>query len=256
MKMRMNPTRILSLVLCVIMLASVAVIGTIADDTLTVKLGTVELDTETETAVDGYYTVSVPVEITSNPGIVSVKFTVTLDNADVLYNGNDRTDAAVLKETSANNFTPSVDNVDCTKPVVVYVVDPVVANDTATGKLVTLSYKIPESIEASEINLEVSGIEALDTGSNKLTNNSSVNGKIKLGSTVLYGDVNGDGVVNSLDLDNFVKYMGKVKGYETFANGAAADLNSDGVINSLDLDVFVKHIGKVKGYEKLPYVKP
>ncbi len=256
MKMRMNPTRILSLVLCVIMLASVAVIGTNADDTLTVKLGTVELDTETETAVDGYYIVSVPVEITSNPGIVSVKFTVTLDNADVLYNGNDRTDAAVLKETSANNFTPSVDNVDCTKPVVVYVVDPVVANDTATGKLVTLSYKIPESIEASEINLEVSGIEALDTDSNKLTNNSSVNGKIKLGSTVLYGDVNGDGVIKMNDYAVLRRYLTGVTGYETLPNPAAADLNGDGVIKMSDLAVLRRHLGGAVGYEKLPYVKP
>jgi hypothetical protein len=54
-----------------------------------------------------------------------------------------------------------------------------------------------------------------------------------LGSSLVLGDVNGDGVVNGLDVDPFVEVL--LSGpYD-----AAADMNQDEVVNGLDVDPFV-----------------
>ncbi len=56
---------------------------------------------------------------------------------------------------------------------------------------------------------------------------------IRLRTLLLFGDVNGDGAVNGLDVDPFVDILlrGPYK--------AEADMNRDRVLNGLDVDLFV-----------------
>jgi hypothetical protein len=61
---------------------------------------------------------------------------------------------------------------------------------------------------------------------------------------IMLGDVNGDGVVNGLDVDPFV---------DVLLNGpyqAEADMNEDQVVNGLDVDPFVVAI--VGGVQQIP----
>jgi len=53
------------------------------------------------------------------------------------------------------------------------------------------------------------------------------------------GDLNGDGVVNALDLTLFKQRFGTAD--------LAADLNGDGIVNALDLAIFKKLFGKTRG---------
>jgi len=59
---------------------------------------------------------------------------------------------------------------------------------------------------------------------------------------VLQGDVNGDGVVNAVDLSGVRNSYGKSAGQVGF--DARADLNVDGVVNSVDVSVIRTNYGK------------
>ncbi len=57
------------------------------------------------------------------------------------------------------------------------------------------------------------------------------------GETILLGDVNGDSVVNGLDVDPFVDVL--LTGTDDNATRIRADMNVDGEVNGLDVDPFV-----------------
>ncbi len=58
--------------------------------------------------------------------------------------------------------------------------------------------------------------------------------------TVIYGDVNGDGTISTVDLVIMAQY---IAGWSiTLQNENAADVNNDGVINVLDLVILSQHI--------------
>ena len=71
----------------------------------------------------------------------------------------------------------------------------------------------------------------------------SSNGNTKVVEIVIYGDINGDGVINTLDLLNVKKSILKQFNL-TGAYKQAADVNKDGTINTLDLLYVKKHILK------------
>ena len=52
-------------------------------------------------------------------------------------------------------------------------------------------------------------------------------------AAALVGDINGDGVVNVLDLSVLLTDWG--------TNNASADLNHDGAVNTLDLSILLAH---------------
>ena len=66
---------------------------------------------------------------------------------------------------------------------------------------------------------------------------------------ILYGDVNGDGRVNALDMAYLARHFAGWAGYETV--GPGADVNGDGRINALDLAYLARHFAGWAGYEKL-----
>ena len=79
---------------------------------------------------------------------------------------------------------------------------------------------------------DISGVIDLANGPQDLTVIGAEESD-NLGFVVAAGDVNGDGVVNGLDIDPFV---------DVLLNGpyqAEADMNGDGIVNGLDVDLFV-----------------
>ncbi len=72
---------------------------------------------------------------------------------------------------------------------------------------------------------------------------------------VVTGDVNGDGVANSLDSIAIKAHKNEVRGQELAgANLEAADINDDGKVNVTDAKLLLYHRAEVKGYD-LNYAK-
>ena len=63
--------------------------------------------------------------------------------------------------------------------------------------------------------------------------------------TVIYGDINGDGKINTVDLAMLRKYLANrnpATGESSVSVGAGADVNGDGKINTVDLAMLRKHL--------------
>ena len=70
----------------------------------------------------------------------------------------------------------------------------------------------------------------------------------------MYGDVNGDGKVNSLDRLVLSRWIAKWPDY--IANGIdtrAADLNRDGRVNGKDRLILTRYLAKWPDYTVLPH---
>ncbi len=70
---------------------------------------------------------------------------------------------------------------------------------------------------------------------------------------ILYGDVNGNGSVNALDVRDLKRHLASWEGYEAdVLNMAAADVNGNGSANALDVRDIKRHLASWEGYETLP----
>jgi len=77
--------------------------------------------------------------------------------------------------------------------------------------------------------------------------NFEVFGKPGSASTFLYGDVNGDGVVNILDSAYLARHLAGWEGYEIV--GPGADVDGNGNINILDSAYLARHLAGWENYE-------
>ena len=79
------------------------------------------------------------------------------------------------------------------------------------------------------------------------------NGHLLVYQVVVKGDVNGDGIANSLDSNIIKAYRNDVVKLEG-AEKAAADINGDGNVNITDSKLLLYHRAEVKNYN-LDYKK-
>lgn len=72
----------------------------------------------------------------------------------------------------------------------------------------------------------------------------------------LYGDANGDGRSNAMDLAFIQRYLAGWMGYdESKVNISMSDVNGDEVLNPMDAAILARHIANWSGYETLPFIK-
>lgn len=65
----------------------------------------------------------------------------------------------------------------------------------------------------------------------------------KVYTAYVMGDINGDGLLDQLDMSYIVKHIIGAKGYNLIGNSLiCADLNNDGVINQIDLKQYINYI--------------
>ncbi len=75
-------------------------------------------------------------------------------------------------------------------------------------------------------------------------------------TTVLYGDVNGDGQIKNNDLSTLARHIAEWPDYPlSIINQANADVTADGQIKNGDLSALARHIAEWPDYLTLPYVK-
>ncbi|MBQ4137282.1 MAG: hypothetical protein IJD67_04140, partial [Clostridia bacterium] len=107
--------RAIATLLCLVMLIGMIPVYVAADSDYVVEAGTVTLDTTTTEAVDGYYTVNVPINVTTNTGLIWIDFDVNYDTKlDLVdwtegevfpFDQDDMDEGIVDYEMSANNMT-------------------------------------------------------------------------------------------------------------------------------------------------------
>ena len=192
-------------------------------------------------------TVNVTISLKNNPGLASAKLLVEFDT-------NVLTLVGVKDEGKLG--------VQVHKPEFVSPYLLTWANDTATqnfvydGVVVTLTFQIKEDAPVGEYPITVSydydNYDIMDCNMNKV-NFAVVNGSVEV-MDVLLGDVNLDGIVNTLDRALLTRYLAGWDGYtEDNVNLTAADVNMDGVVNTLDRAILTRHLAGWGGYETLPY---
>ena len=112
------------------------------------------------------------------------------------------------------------------------------ADSSYNGVILSLTFKVKESVEDGTIPVTVS-YSSGDIGNNDEESlfPSVVAGGVTVFS-VIPGDINGDGNVNSLDLIRLKKYIAD----DTTELVGSGDVNGDGNVNSLDLIRLKKYI--------------
>jgi chitodextrinase len=79
-------------------------------------------------------------------------------------------------------------------------------------------------------------VSAYDAAGNTSAASSSVQATTLTGPAAIVGDLNGDGVVNIVDLSILLSHWGN-----THATASQGDLNGDGVVNIVDLSILLSH---------------
>ena len=162
----------------------------------------------------------IEVKVSSSSGLTST-YQITV----VKVHDNELSPDEILSKLQINNNSGYISGFD-------------IGSDAASlNKLINDNYPSAKS--------EISSNNTLSTGMTlKLTNNGETTYNI-----VIYGDVNGDGEINSLDLITLQKHILKDKTIkDSFL--IAADSNKDNSVNSLDLITIQKHILKIKDIEQ------
>ena len=195
-------------------------------------------------------TVSVPVSLENNPGIVSMLVSVTYDRDVLTLVGVE--DAGLLGTAEHN---PSY---SAFPYILSWSNDTAKENFTVNGTIVTLVFQIKEEAEEGSypvaISYDADKDPIFDQDMNPV-NFAIKNGKIDV-TTVLLGDVNGDGKVTAIDRACLARYLAGWEGYDADSLVLAAmDVNADGKITALDRAVLARHLAGWDGYESLPYTK-
>ena len=192
-------------------------------------------------------TVEVGICLKNNPGIASAKLNVAFD-AEIL---------TLIAVKDAGKLGTQVHKPELVSPYIL-----TWANDTATenfvydGAVVTLIFQVAEdAIEGSYpivVSYDYNNYDIIDCNMKKVEF-AGVNGSVEVVDVIL-GDVNSDGIVNTLDRVLLTRYLAGWDGYaEENVNLIAADVNMDGIVNTLDRAILTRHLAGWGGYEELPY---
>ena len=178
-----------------------------------------ELTVQSKTSQAGQI-VEIAVEITKNPGIMYLRVTPDYDKNYLtltgVKNGNVFPDNAFSYDTN--------------------VTFDVMSNNTANGTLLIMTFKVADNAPEDSYEVGITVRECYNYNEDDVYV-TSVNGAITV-SSILYGDVNGDGVIDGKDVIRLRKYLAAFDdetGTSTVEIGAGADCNGDGKVDGKDL---------------------
>jgi len=191
-------------------------------------------------------TVTVPVTITQNPGIIAMKVRISYDPEQLELTAKPDCSSADVKfqnRTFSKNLTDHPYSA-------VFDSSTVTENITVTGTLMTLSFKIKENAVPGKTAITVTIVNVCDYNL-KPVSCETVNGSVTVnGKTHLPGDVNDDGKADASDCRMLAEYMA---GWPVTLDFTAADVSGDGQVTGKDLMILNRHAAGWPGYETLPY---
>ena len=180
-------------------------------------------------------TISIPVEIKNNPGIVSIKLAVAYDATQLeLVDVEAGSFGSTEGEVPTLSFGPTENN-----PFIINWIDPVAeVNNKEVGNLAVLNFKIKEGAEGTSA-ISVS-CNPNDVFNNNLKNVDTIcTAGAATVKTHTPGDVTDDGKINIRDLGLLQQYL---NGWDVTVNLDACDVTGDGKVNIRDLGLLQQYL--------------
>lgn len=185
---------------------------------------------------------TVNISVANNPGIMGMVLKVDYDEALTLTGAEAGEAFEKLVLTKPGKFVPGCrfawDGQELS------------AGDIKDGTILSLTFTLPDNAEnGAAYPISVSCIGPIDSDLNPV-DVTVTNGQISVLSFV-YGDANGDTLVNSTDNIYIRRWV--AGGYGVQINEAAADVNLDGAVNMTDVIIIRRFIAGGYGIDSLPY---
>lgn len=187
-------------------------------------------------------TFEVKVAITENPGIISLRMKVVYDETALEL--VKVTDQGLLK-----GFTTPAPTV--ASPYTLRWADSLAAmNNTAQGTVVTLTFR---ALAEGSTTVTVEHGEARSFSGDKVTFSGASATVTVTQEKTLFGDVDGNGLVNSKDRTLLARYLAGWQGYgQERVDMTAADVNADMAVDGKDRAILARYLTNWYGYGALP----
>ena len=182
-------------------------------------------------------TIKVPISVRNNPGISSIKLTVTYDPAVLGYKGCTFNEAL----TSIAGSQTVVNDTQSGRVVLSWVVANAAYTD-AKGDIAVLDFEVKSVAENTSSPVSIS-YEPESTFDNNLVDQKFLikNGTVQV-NMIRPGDINGDGTVKVNDALLLLNYVCDLRKDEVKGN---PDVNGDGAVNNKDVVILLRYICKV-----------
>ena len=185
-------------------------------------------------------TVTIPVSITKNPGIVSMKMTISYDESVLELIEATAGDFVVDEQENVTVSSPSFGPIGGGIFTINWVDALATENVTKTGVIANLTFKVKEDAAEGDYNVFITFNE------NDIFDKDYVNmpfngteGTITVKPPYIPGDVNNDGVVNVRDLGLLQQHL---NGWNVTVNLDAANVNGDAAVNVRDLGLLQQYL--------------
>lgn len=184
-------------------------------------------------------TIKVPISVRNNPGISSIKLTVTYDPAVLGYKGCTFNEAL----TSIAGSQTVVNDTQSGRVVLSWVVANAAYTD-AKGDIAVLDFEVKSVAENTSSPVSIS-YEPESTFDNNLVDQKFLikNGTVQV-NMIRPGDINGDGTVKVNDALLLLNYVCDLRKDEVKGN---PDVNGDGAVNNKDVVILLRYIAKFEG---------
>lgn len=184
-------------------------------------------------------TIKVPISVRNNPGISSIKLTVTYDPAVLGYKGCTFNEAL----TSIAGSQTVVNDTQSGRVVLSWVVANAAYTD-AKGDIAVLDFEVKSVAENTSSPVSIS-YEPESTFDNNLVDQKFLikNGAVQV-NMIRPGDINGDGTVKVNDALLLLNYVCDLRKDEVKGN---PDVNGDGAVNNKDVVILLRYIAKFEG---------
>lgn len=187
-------------------------------------------------------TVTVTISLQDNPGIITAYIRVLYDATKLQLISAE--DTGLLNDAIFSNNLSLNPYVLCWDDALAH------SNNTASGEIAILTFKILQTDACvTDIVVLFEEDEIYDTNLDPVFFETQ-NGQVEI-VDFIFGDVDGDGIVNIKDVTLLRRYVAKWEGVTI--NLLAADVNGDGVVNIRDVTILRRYVAKWEGYDNLPY---
>jgi hypothetical protein len=179
-------------------------------------------------------TVSLPITVTNNPGFAAFSVNVTYDSSKLTLTG---VTSGIAGSAFPNQFllttTPGNQRL-------LFANDGGATDFTQNGVIGYLNFTVAAGapIGDTAVGIALGTGQVVNNANEEIIETTFIGGRVTI-SNVIPGDVNGDGIVNTLDLTRLARYLA---GQNVEMDLTAADVTGDGTVNTLDLTRLARYL--------------